>query len=110
MIILYSVCMASPIGLLQFIVVLVVLVLAVGNDARRRRHREETLHHLDVAQRGFEGVDVLRELGLAGIGDGADGNRIHDRLDLVAGIEIGVEFRKARAVGAAGERIAGDRA
>src|SRR5262249_12474602 len=53
--------------LLEIVVALVVFVLAIGNDARRRRDRQKRLHHIDAAQGSFEIVDVLLQLGLPGI-------------------------------------------
>jgi hypothetical protein len=91
--------------LLQIIVAGVMFVLAIGDHARRRRHREKSLFHVDAAQGLLEVVDVLLQLGLAGIGDRRHRDRIHDGLDLVARIEVGVELRKPRPVEAAGERI-----
>ena len=64
---------ASPraIACMQLLVALVIFVLAVGDDACRRGHRQKRLLHLDALQRGLEVVDVPLQLGLAGIGDRA---------------------------------------
>ncbi len=50
-------------------------------------------------------VDVLLQLGLSGIGDRPDRDRIHHGLDLVARIQVGIELGETRAVDAAGEGI-----
>ena len=71
MIILYSVRIAVGDRDLQLLVVLVVFVLAVGDDARRRRHRQERLFHLHVLQRRLEVVDVALQLRLPGVFDRA---------------------------------------
>ena len=89
----------------QFFVVLVILVLAVGDHARGRRHRQEGLLDLHAFERGLEVVDVALQLGLAGIGDRADADRIGRWSRRLARVELGIEFGEARAVGAALERV-----
>ncbi len=92
---------------LHVVFALVVLVLAVGDDARRRRHRQEGLFDLAVLERGLEVVDVALQLGLPGIFDRPDANRFGGGGDAFMRVELGIEFRKPRAVGAALERIGG---
>src|SRR6266446_1822881 len=92
--------------LLEIIVARIIFVLAIGNDARRRRHGQERFHHLDAVERILEVVDVLLQLGLTGISDRRHHYRVHDGFDLVARIELRVELRKTRPVDATGERIA----
>ena len=92
---------------LQLLVALVVFVLAVGDHARRRRHRQERLFDLHALQRGLEVVDVALQLGLAGIFDRADADRFGRGRHRFLGIELGIEFGKSGAVGAALERIGG---
>ena len=92
---------------LQFLFALVEFVLAVGDHARRRRHRQERLFHLHVLERGLEVVDVALQLGLAGVFDRPDANRFGRGGDAFAGVELGIEFRETLAVGAALERVGG---
>ena len=56
-------------------------------------------------ERGLEIVDVALELGLPGIGDRADADRIDPGGRLLARVELGVEVGEPLAVGAALERI-----
>src|SRR5262249_43749280 len=91
---------------LEIIVARVIFVLAIGNDARRRRHRQECFHHFDAVERILEVVNVLLQLDLTGIGDRRYHHRVHDGFDFVARIEFRVELRKARAVDAAGKWVA----
>src|SRR4029077_18437776 len=70
----------------------VVLVLAVGNDAGRRRHRQERLDHIDAFERGFEIVDVALQLRLADIGDRPDAYRLDGGGNAFAGVELGIKF------------------
>ncbi len=85
----------------QLFFAFVVFVLAVGNDAGRRRHRQERLDHIDALERGFEIVDVALQLGLAGIGDRPDAHRFDRGRDAFAGVELGIEFGELLAVDAA---------
>ncbi len=85
---------------------LVVFVLAVGYDARGRRHRQERLDYIDAFQRRFEIVDIALQLGLAGIGDRPDAHRLDGGGDAFAGVELGIKFGELLAVDAAGKRIA----
>jgi hypothetical protein len=48
----------------QIFLALVIFVLAVGDDARRRRNRQKRLFDLDVLERRLEIVDVALELRL----------------------------------------------
>src|SRR5262249_24756166 len=91
-----------------FFVAAVVLVLAVRDDACRRSDRQERLLDLHGRERGFEIVDVALELRLAGIGDRRDANRICAGPDLVARIELGIEFSEALTIGAALEWVCAD--
>ncbi len=92
---------------LQFVFALVEFVLAIGDHARRRRHRQEGFFHLHVFQRRLEVVDVALQFRLAGICDRADANRLGGGGNAFARIELGIEFREALAVGAALEWIGG---
>ena len=89
----------------QLLLALVIFVLAVRDDARRRRDRKERFLDLDVPQRGFEIVDIALELRLTGIGDRPDAHRLDRGRDGLAGIELGVELGETLAIDAAGERI-----
>ncbi len=50
-------------------------------------------------------VDVALQLGLPGIGDRPDADRIRPGRDLVVGVELGVELGESLAIGAALKRI-----
>src|SRR6185503_8255469 len=90
---------------LQLLVASVVLVLAVGNHARRRSDRQKTFFHLHVLERGLEVVDVALQFGLPGIFDRADADRLCCRRDRLLRIELGVELGKLRAISATLEWI-----
>ena len=79
---------------LQIFVALVIFVFAVGDHARRRRHRQKGFFDLHALQRGLEVVDVALKLGLAGIFDRADADCFGRRGDAFVGVELGVEFRE----------------
>jgi hypothetical protein len=102
---LYSSCIAGPDVVQQFVFVLVVFVLAVGNHRRRRRDRHESLNHLHFLQGGLEVVDVALERGLPGVGDRADHHRLGRDLHVVPRVELLVKLREAGAVRAAYERV-----
>ena len=92
---------------LQIVFVLVVFVLAVGDDAGRRRHRQEALFRLHALERGFEIVDVALQLGLPRILDRPGADRLAHRRHAFFGVELGIEVGELGAVGAALERIGG---
>ena len=85
---------------------LVILVLAVGDRARRRGNRQETLLDIDFGERGLEIVDVALQLHLTGIGDSADADRVAAARAAVMRVQFLVEFLELRAIGAIGVRIA----
>ncbi len=89
----------------QFFLALVVFVLAVRDDARRRGDRQERLLDFDVLERRFEIVDVALQLRLPGIADRPDAHRLDRGGDALAGIELGIKLGEFLAVDAAGERI-----
>ena len=60
-----------------------------------------------LLQRSLEIVDVLLDQRLPGVLDRRDRDRVGDRLDVILGVELLVEFGEALAVGALGERVAG---
>ena len=102
----------------QLFLALVVLVPAVGDDARRRRDRQEPFRDIDFGERRLEVPDVAQEGVMAGIGDGRDADRfvlparaaVEASLRPVVRIELGVELGKALPVEAPGERVGGARA
>ena len=87
------------------LVALVVFVLAIRDDARGRRHRQERLLDLHVLQRGLEIIDVARELRLPGIGDRPDADRVARGRHALARVELGIELGETLPIGAAGERV-----
>src|SRR5262249_33557439 len=88
-----------------FLVAAIILVLAVGNDARRRSHRQKRLLHFRAPEHSLEIFDVALELRLPGIGDRPDADRVRARGDLFARIELGVEFGEALPIGPRLKRV-----
>jgi hypothetical protein len=82
-------------------------ILAVRDDACRRRHRQERFFHLYALECSLEVVDVALQLRLPGVLDRPDANCLGRGGDAFARIELGIEFRETLAVGAALERIGG---
>ncbi len=91
----------------QFLVALVVFVLAVRNDAGRRGDGKKSLRDVDSFERRLEIIDVALQLGLSGIGDRPDADGLDRCRHAFARIELGVEFGEFLAVDAAREGIMG---
>ncbi len=89
----------------QIVVALVKFVLAVRDDAGRRRHRQECFGDLRFLQRRLEIIDVALQLDLPGILDGSDADGLDGGGNAVVRVQLGVEFREAFAVGAAREWV-----
>ena len=89
----------------QVLFALVIFVLAIGNDARRRRDRQERLGDVDALESCFEIVDVALQLRLSRIGDRAGADRLDGGGDTLARIEFGIELGEFLAINAARERI-----
>jgi hypothetical protein len=77
------------------LVALVVFVLAVRDDARGRRHRQERLLHVHAIQRSLEVLDVALELGLPGIINRPDADRVRPGRNLFMRVELGIELGEA---------------
>src|SRR5438067_8180229 len=89
----------------ELFVALVIFVLAVRDHARGCRYRHECFGDVDAIEGGFEIIDVALQLRLPRIGDWSDADRIKSGRNAFAGVELGIELREARAVGAALEDI-----
>jgi hypothetical protein len=89
----------------QLFVALVVFVLAVRDDARRRSDGKKCFGDFNVLERRFEIVNVSLQFRLAGIGDRTDAHRFNCCCHALTRIELGVELGELFAVDAPRERV-----
>src|SRR5512145_707116 len=90
----------------HLLVARVVLVLAVGNHARRCRDRQESLDDASALERRLEVRDVALHFGLAGVTDRPHAHGLPDRGERgrrrpARAVELVIELVKAGAVGSA---------